>query len=35
MLMALLDEVKNYLDITWTDDQTDLKLTGTWKKVFK
>ena len=28
MLMALLDEVKNYLDITWTDTQTDLKLTG-------
>jgi len=24
----LLDEVKNYLDITWTDTQTDLKLTG-------
>lgn len=26
--MALLDEVKNYLDITWTDTQTDIKLTG-------
>lgn len=24
----LLDEVKNYLDITWNDTQTDLKLTG-------
>ena len=24
--MALLDEVKNYLDITWNDPQTDLKL---------
>lgn len=28
MLMALLDEVKNYLDITWSDQQTDLKLQG-------
>lgn len=28
MLMALLDEVKNYLDITWQDGQTDLKLKG-------
>lgn len=28
MLMALLDDVKNYLDITWEDEQTDLKLTG-------
>lgn len=26
--MALLDEVKNYLDITWQDNQTDLKLAG-------
>lgn len=26
--MALLDEVKNYLDITWEDEQTDLKLHG-------
>lgn len=26
--MALLDEVKNYLDITWQDSQTDLKLKG-------
>lgn len=26
--MALLDEVKNYLDITWTDTDSDLKLTG-------
>lgn len=26
--MALLDEVKNYLDITWEDSQTDLKLVG-------
>lgn len=26
--MALLDEVKNYLDITWDDGQTDLKLIG-------
>lgn len=25
---TLLDEVKNYLDITWNDPQTDLKLTG-------
>lgn len=28
MLMALLDEVKNYLDITWDDNETDLKLNG-------
>ncbi len=26
--MALLDEVKNYLDITWIDTQTDLKIAG-------
>ncbi len=26
--MTLLEEVKNYLDITWTDEQTNLKLTG-------
>lgn len=26
--MALLDEVKNYLDITWDDVQTDLKVQG-------
>lgn len=26
--MALLDEVKNYLDITWTDINTDLKVNG-------
>lgn len=26
--MALLDEVKNYLDITWTDTDSDLKLKG-------
>jgi len=26
--MALLDEVKNYLDITWDDNETDLKLNG-------
>ena len=25
---TLLDEVKNYLDITWADTQTDLKLQG-------
>jgi hypothetical protein len=25
---GLLDDVKGYLDITWTDDQTDSKLTG-------
>ena len=25
---GLLDSVKNYLDITWTDTQTDTKLTG-------
>lgn len=25
---TLLDEVKNYLDITWTDTATDLKLSG-------
>jgi len=25
---GLLDSVKNYLDITWLDTQTDLKLTG-------
>lgn len=28
MLMALLDEIKNYLDITWQDGQTELKLKG-------
>ena len=28
MLMALLDEVKNYLDITWEDQQTNLKIQG-------
>lgn len=26
--MALLDDVKNYLDITWDDADTDTKLTG-------
>ena len=26
--MALLDEVKNYLDITYQDNQTDLKILG-------
>jgi len=26
--MALLEDVKNYLDITWTDTDSDLKLTG-------
>ncbi len=26
--MDLLNEVKNYLDITWTDTQTDLKVQG-------
>ena len=26
--MALLDEVKNYLDITWRDDAGDLKISG-------
>lgn len=26
--MALLDEVKNYLDITWQDQDTETKLTG-------
>ena len=26
--MALLDEVKNYLDITWSDDAGDLKISG-------
>jgi len=25
---GLLDSVKNYLDITWNDTQTELKLTG-------
>jgi hypothetical protein len=25
---GLLNDVKNYLDITWTDDQTDLKISG-------
>jgi hypothetical protein len=25
---GLLDKVKNYLDITWDDDQLDSKLTG-------
>lgn len=25
---GLLEKVKNYLDITWTDEQTDAKLTG-------
>lgn len=26
--MALLDDVKNYLDITWSDDAGELKLLG-------
>lgn len=26
--MALLDDVKNYLDITWSDDATDRKISG-------
>lgn len=26
--MALLDDVKNYLDITWTDMETDKKIEG-------
>lgn len=26
--MALIDDVKNYLDITWTDVATDTKLAG-------
>ncbi len=26
--LTLLEEAKNYLDITWDDEQTDLKLTG-------
>lgn len=26
--MALIDDVKTYLDITWTDQHTDAKLTG-------
>lgn len=26
--MALLDDVKNYLDITWTDNASDLKVAG-------
>lgn len=26
--MALIDDVKNYLDITWSDQHTDTKLTG-------
>lgn len=25
---GLLEDVKNYLDITWTDDASDTKLTG-------
>jgi len=25
---TLISEVKNYLDITWQDDDTDTKLTG-------
>lgn len=25
---GLLEEVKNYLDITWIDQQTDLKISG-------
>jgi len=26
--ILLLNELKNYLDITWEDDQTDIKLLG-------
>ena len=26
--VALLDDVKNYLDITWKDDATDRKISG-------
>lgn len=26
--MAILDDVKNYLDITWQDDATDQKIRG-------
>lgn len=26
--MALLDDVKNYLDITWDDELTNTKLSG-------
>lgn len=28
MSMELLNDVKNYLDITWQDDETDRKLRG-------
>ncbi|HQA58951.1 MAG TPA: hypothetical protein PK033_13885 [Acetivibrio sp.] len=28
MNILLLNELKNYLDITWEDDQTDIKLLG-------
>lgn len=28
MTAELLDAAKNYLDITWTDEDTDIKLTG-------
>lgn len=27
-ISVLLNELKNYLDITWEDDQTDIKLLG-------
>ena len=26
--MSLLEELKNYLDVTWTDEATDNKLKG-------
>lgn len=30
--MALLDEVKNYLDITWDDEGTDKRIEGIMKR---
>lgn len=30
--MSLLEELKNYLDVTWTDDATDNKLSGILKR---
>lgn len=32
LLEALLTDVKNYLDITWEDEQTNSKLTGIIKR---
>ena len=32
MVVEMLGDVRNYLDITWQDDETDRKLTGIIKR---